>query len=228
MPIFPTSWRIAPRRTVSMYSGATPRSSAIRTASDASRSQWPCRYESRASIAFASALASVGASRRSRSSSRVRDARSSASATAVWSSACANGLVTRPAAPRVSAWLSVSYVPAPVTSTTGSDAWRLRAASSSSSPERPGMTTSLTTRSNSPSSSRSSACSALSAPTTSWPTDSRISTTSMRITSSSSIARMRLIGRPPSASGSRTVKRAPTPAPTTRSACRRATRRSRG
>ena len=47
------------------------------------------------------------------SSSRERDARSSASATAFWSSACANGLVTRPAAPRVSAWLSVSYVPAP-------------------------------------------------------------------------------------------------------------------
>ena len=76
----------------------------------------------------------------------------------------ANGLVTRPAAPRVSAWLSVSYVPAPVTRTTGSEARRLCTASSSSRPERPGMITSLTTRSNSASSSSSSARSALSAP----------------------------------------------------------------
>ena len=44
----------------------------MRTASEASRSQCPCRHESRASIALASALASVGASSRSRISSRLR------------------------------------------------------------------------------------------------------------------------------------------------------------
>jgi hypothetical protein len=61
-----------------------------------------------ASIAFARALASVGASNRSRRSSRLRAARSSASATADWRSEWAKGFVTRPAAPRVSAWLNVS------------------------------------------------------------------------------------------------------------------------
>ena len=52
--------------------------------------------ESRASIALARALASVGVSSRSRISSRRLFARSRASATAVWRSAWANGLVTRP------------------------------------------------------------------------------------------------------------------------------------
>ena len=59
-------------------------------------------------MALASAEASVGASSRSFRSSRLRAERSSASATAACKSAWANGFVTSPAAPRVSAWLSVS------------------------------------------------------------------------------------------------------------------------
>ena len=50
----------------------------------------------------------------------------------------------------------------------------------------------------------------------------------LRITSSSSITRMRLIRLLPSAIGRRSVNAAPCPTPTPRSACRRATRRCRG